>query len=48
VKGVTEFGLHLFQEMKKLDESLKVLHENKKDIIGRMQFMNHDIHELEK
>ena len=48
MKGVTEFGLHLFQEMKKLEESLKVLHENKKDIIGRMQFMNHDIHELEK
>lgn len=47
-KGVTESGLHLFQEMKKLDESLKVLHEIKKDIIGRMQFMNYDIHELEK
>ena len=47
-KGVTESGLQLFQEMKKLDESLKVLHEIKKDIIGRMQFMNYDIHELEK
>lgn len=47
-KGVTESGLHLFQEMKKLDESLKVLHEIKKDIIGGMQFMNYDIHELEK
>ena len=47
-KGVTESGLQLFQEMKKLDESLKVLHEIKKDIICRMQFMNYDIHELEK
>lgn len=41
-------GLRLFEEMKKVDESIGTLHNVKKDIMGAMQVMASDIVDLEK
>ena len=41
-------GKVFFAEVKKLEESIEKLKELKMQILAHIQFMNYDIHELEK
>ena len=46
-QGISESGIKLFEETKKLDEAIKNLQNIKQELLGYIQVMNYDISELE-
>ena len=46
-QGISESGIKLFEETKKLDEAIKNLQNIEKELLGYIQVMNYDISELE-
>ena len=46
-QGISESGIKLFEEIKKLDEAIKNLQNIEKELLGYIQVMNYDVSELE-